>query len=69
MSYTFEKFLSAFDTNWHEDDPLLHRLLVRLGATGGTPELRRWGAICAGELRELTPPGRGGQHKRLASTA
>jgi alkylation response protein AidB-like acyl-CoA dehydrogenase len=53
MPYNFDEFLTALDTNWYEDDPLLHRLLVRLAATDGTPELRRLGAFCAGELREL----------------
>ena len=53
MSYTFDEFLTALDTNWYEDDPLLHRLLARLAVTDGTPELHHLGALCAGELREL----------------
>ncbi|HEY7682331.1 MAG TPA: acyl-CoA dehydrogenase family protein [Gemmatimonadales bacterium] len=53
MSYTFDEFLTALDANWYEDDLVLHRLLARLAGTEGTPELRRWGSLCAGELREL----------------
>jgi alkylation response protein AidB-like acyl-CoA dehydrogenase len=53
MSYTFDEFLSALDANWYEDDALLHRLMGRPAGTDGTPELRRWGALCAGDLREL----------------
>jgi alkylation response protein AidB-like acyl-CoA dehydrogenase len=53
MSYTFDEFLSALDANWYEDDALLHRLMARLAGTDGTPELRRWGALCAVDLREL----------------
>jgi alkylation response protein AidB-like acyl-CoA dehydrogenase len=53
MSYTFDEFLSALDANWYEDDPLLRRLLAGLAGTDGSPELSRWGALCAGELREL----------------
>jgi alkylation response protein AidB-like acyl-CoA dehydrogenase len=53
MSYSFDDFLTALDANWYEDDPLLHRLLARLAGSDGSPELRRWGSLCAGDLREL----------------
>lgn len=53
MPYTFDEFVTPLDANWYEDDPLLHRLLARLAGTDGTPELRRWGSLCAGDLCAL----------------
>jgi alkylation response protein AidB-like acyl-CoA dehydrogenase len=57
MTYTFEPFLEAIDTNWFDDDALLLRLLSRYAdpAVWATrrSELHAWGEAAAGRLRLL----------------
>jgi hypothetical protein len=57
MTYTFEPFLEAIDTNWFDDDALLLRLLNRYAypAVWATrrSELHAWGEAAAGRLRLL----------------
>ena len=56
MTYNFQPFLEHLDQNWHDDDPLLQRLLARFAgpaARDAVGALRQWGALCAGTLREL----------------
>ncbi len=56
MKYTFDAFVERLKSNWYEDDSLLQRLLTRYAgaaAADARPELREWGALCAGTLREL----------------
>jgi alkylation response protein AidB-like acyl-CoA dehydrogenase len=54
--YGFDPFLDRLGGNWYDDDPLLQQLLSRYAggaADSGQAELRNWGALCAGTLREL----------------
>lgn len=52
--YDFEPFFDALGDNWYEDDPLLQRLLARrVEGHVSEEKMRRWGARCAGPLREL----------------
>jgi alkylation response protein AidB-like acyl-CoA dehydrogenase len=56
MSYSFDGYLEAIDTNWYDDDPQLQALLKRHAPN--TPEtsddeLHEWGALSAGRLRRL----------------
>jgi alkylation response protein AidB-like acyl-CoA dehydrogenase len=59
MSYGFESYLSSLndqDANWYEDDALLQALLRRYSpdeAAAAAEDLRDFGALSAGRLREL----------------
>lgn len=55
MDYSFEPFLRALETNWFDDDGLLHRLLEHYAdeSSYDGPALSRWGERVAGPLREL----------------
>jgi alkylation response protein AidB-like acyl-CoA dehydrogenase len=56
MTYSFDPFLSHLGKNWYDDDLLLQRLLARFAAPAARKaeaELRDWGALCAGTLRQL----------------
>jgi alkylation response protein AidB-like acyl-CoA dehydrogenase len=56
LTYSFHPFLERLDRNWYDDDALLRDLLTayaRPAARAADDQLRDWGALCAGTLREL----------------